>query len=137
MNMANTTEITMQQKYTMADAEEARTWFSDVYKEVNGFRPRGFTDEAVIHWLNTTDIQAAIDMQGEDERRMLELKGFWTPGMPLSAAWDAFYTHLEATHEARWQGKPKPLTPAEEKLKADTELTAAEALDPTLNPRAK
>lgn len=124
-------------KYTMADVESVRDWFSDAYKDVHGIRPRGFSDEAMIHWVNTTDVQAEIDAQEEQDREMLERMGFWKQGMTLGAAWDAFYEFREEQFQKARSGKQQPIfkSPADQQLHADRQVTDLEMLDPTINPR--
>lgn len=66
-------------QYTMADIEVIKDWFSDAYKDVNGFRPgEGWTDEMILNWVNTTDIQAKIDEQEAEQLAMVQRLGFNT-----------------------------------------------------------
>ena len=79
--------------------DELLSYFSDWYKEVNGFRPRGeyWTRERIISWMeyeSDPEVQEMRHAQWAEESRRLD---------EMEAAWKEDQLRLEAEQEELYQ----------------------------------
>ena len=81
--------------------DELLSYFSDFYKEVNGFRPRGWDRERMVEWLEYNlqpEVQKMHQAQWEAEaRRLDEMEA------EMEAAWKEDQLRLEAEQEELYQ----------------------------------
>ena len=81
--------------------DELLSYFSDFYKEVNGFRPRGWDRERMIEWLEYNQRPEVQEMHhaqwAEESRRLDEMEA------EMEAAWKEEQLRLEEEQEELYQ----------------------------------
>lgn len=98
-----TNSVATQAVLTLSDMEtqDYQEAYSDLYKGINGFRPRGHDAATMLQFFNTYEAQ--FEESQEDDRRALKARSE-RDGVEYTS-WSHYYDVKEAKDYAEWQAE--------------------------------